>query len=94
MREQYTIPAELFQRMHRAHAALEFVADMAELLEVRSELLGKATGTAHPMCRKHCELHAGGMAEFCALISDELRAGLVAARYGVDEESDEEPGDE
>lgn len=81
MNPQFVIPEAMHARLERAHAALGFVSDVVALLEVRSGLLGKADGTAPAERTGHAEVQAGGMAEFCSLICDEMGAVLAAARF-------------
>ena len=85
----YAMCEDAHARLERAHAALEFVADVVGDVELLHELLAKAKGSA-PERTRHAEVHAGGIANVCHLISDELRTVLQAARFAVAEEQDDE----
>ena len=90
MSMHYVMPEDSQTRLERAHAALEFVGDLLGELETVRGALGKATGTAPAAQRMHAEVHAGGMAQFCHLVSDELRAVLETAEFHTDEGRDDE----
>lgn len=86
----FCIPENMQTRLERAQAALEFVADAVGDVEFLRGALGKANGTASPAQTRHAEVHAGGMAAFCHLISDELAAVLQSTSFAVGEERDDE----
>ena len=77
----YVMSEDSQNRLERAHASLEFVADLLSSVEVLTGLHGKATGTASAAQTRHADVHAGGMANLCHLVCDELSAVLKSATY-------------
>jgi hypothetical protein len=85
----YVMSEDAQSRLERAHAALEFVADLLGTVEVLTGLNGKATGIAPAAQRRHANVHAGGMAHLCHLVTDELAAVLQSAQFaGAEEQAD------